>query len=51
MKEDNKIKKNRERQVYVPAKLKVIEFTAQRVICISGENENYKHQNPNPNWF
>ena len=41
----------RERQTYIPASVKVIEVTAQRVLCISGDtNEEYTNNN-NPNWF
>lgn len=36
MKQDIKNKEPRERQEYVPASVKVIEVTAQRVICTSG---------------
>ena len=37
MKENIKNNELRERQAYVPASVKVIEVTAQRVICTSGE--------------
>ena len=36
MKNEIKSKELRERQAYVPASVKVIEVTAQRVICTSG---------------
>ena len=37
----NEIKNNelRERQAYVPASVEVIEVTAQRIICDSGNDE------------
>ncbi len=37
MKQDIKNKELRERQTYVPASVKVIEVTAQRVLCGSNE--------------
>ena len=40
MKENIKNKESRERQVYVPASVKVIETSVQRVICAS-DNEGY----------
>ena len=40
MKNEIKSKELRERQAYVPASVKVIEVTAQRVICQSGGTEN-----------
>ena len=39
MKQDIKNNELRERQAYVPASVKVIEVTAQRVICTSGGTE------------
>ena len=39
MKQDIKNNELRERQTYVPASVKVIEVTAQRVICTSGGTE------------
>ena len=36
MKQEIKNKEPQERQAYVPASVKVIEVTAQRVICTSG---------------
>ena len=38
MKQDIKNNELRERQGYVPASVKVIETSVQRVICASGEN-------------
>ena len=40
MKKEIKNKEPQERQAYVPASVKVIEVTAQRVICQSGGTEN-----------
>ncbi len=40
MKQDIKNKELRERQIYVPASVTVIETSMQRVICASG-NESY----------
>ena len=37
MKENIKINELRERQAYVPASVKVIETSVQRVICTSGD--------------
>ena len=37
MRQDIKNKELRERQAYVPASVKVIEVTAQRVLCGSGD--------------
>lgn len=39
-----KNKENQERRKYVPASVKVIEFTAQRVLC--GSEENFRTSNP-----
>ena len=42
-----KNKELRERKAYVPARVKVIEVTAQKVLCVSGDNlTNY----PGYNW-
>ena len=41
MKQDIKNKEPQERQAYVPASVKVIEITAQRVICTSGGTQDY----------
>ena len=41
MKQDIKNNELRERQAYVPASVKVIEFTAQRVICTSVDDPYY----------
>ena len=38
MKNEIKNLQTQDRQAYVPASVKVIEFTAQRVICTSGDN-------------
>ena len=35
MRQDIKNKEPRERQAYVPASVKVIEFTTQKVVCTS----------------
>ncbi len=40
MKEAIKYKEQRERQAYVPASMKVINVTAQRVLCQSGNQYN-----------
>ena len=40
MKEDIKNKELQERQTYVPASVKVIEITAQKVLCQSPGNYN-----------
>ena len=40
MKQEIKNKELQKRQAYVPASVKVIEVTAQRVICTSGGTEN-----------
>ena len=40
MKNEIKNKEPRERQAYVPASVKVIEVTTQRIICQSGGTEN-----------
>lgn len=39
MKKDIKNNEPQERQAYVPASVEVIEVTAQRIICQSGNNE------------
>ena len=39
MKQDIKNNELRERQAYVPASVKVIEVTAQRIICDSGNDK------------
>ena len=39
MKQDIKNNEPRERQAYVPACVKVIEVTAQRIICDSGNDK------------
>ena len=44
MKQDIKNNELRERQKYVPASVKVIEVTAQRVLC--GSKENFTTSNP-----
>ena len=44
MKQDIKNNELRERQTYVPASMKVIEVTAQRVLC--GSEENFRTSNP-----
>lgn len=41
MKQDIKNKEFRENQKYVSPSVKVIEVTAQRVICTSGGTQNY----------
>mgnify|MGYP003312927542 CR=1 FL=1 len=52
MKQDIKNNELRERQTYVPASVKVIEVTAQKVLCISGDTSNDEYtNNNNPNWF
>ena len=41
-----------ERQSYVPASVKVIEVTAQKVLCISGGTSDEEYtENTNPGWF
>ena len=40
MKQDIKNNELRERRYYVPASMKVINVTAQRIICQSGGTEN-----------
>ena len=40
MKQDIKNKEPQERQAYVPASVKVIEVTAQKVLCQSGGTYN-----------
>lgn len=39
----------RERQKYVPASVEVIEVTAQKIICQSGDTEQYGNTN-DPDW-
>ena len=46
MKQEIKNHELQERQAYVPASVKVIEVTAQRVLC--GSNEQYGSENYNP---
>lgn len=46
MKQDIKNNELRERQTYVPASVKVIEVTAQRVLC--GSTEQYENEEYNP---
>lgn len=46
MKQDIKSKELRERQAYVPASVKVIEVTVQRVLC--GSNQKYGSEQYNP---
>ena len=46
MKSEIKNRELRERQAYVPASVKVITTTVQRVICAS--NEQYSNENYNP---
>ena len=45
MKENMKYNRPQERQTYVPAKIKVIEVTTQRIMCMSTmdgtQNESY----------
>ena len=50
MKQDIKNKEPLERQAYVPASVKVIEFIAQRVICTSGGTEDSPEGVTN-DWF
>ena len=40
-----------ERQSYVPASVKVIENSVQRVICASGGGTQQYSPENNPNWF
>lgn len=49
MKQDIKNKEPQERQAYVPASVKVINVTAQRVICTSGGTQDYN--NDTNNWW
>ena len=46
MKQDIKNKEQQERQTYVPASVKVIEVSAQRVLC--GSTEQYGSEDNNP---
>ena len=48
MKQDIKNKEFRERQAYVPASVKVINVTAQRVLC--GSNEQYSSEDDYNPW-
>ena len=50
MRQDIKNKELQERQKYVPASVKVIEVTAQRIICQSGGTEDYTND-IDPKWF
>lgn len=45
MKQDIKNNYQRKRQAYVPASVKVIEVTAQRIICQSGGTQDYNNDN------
>ena len=38
MKQDIKNKELQERKAYVPASVKVIEVTSQKVLCVSGDS-------------
>lgn len=49
MKQDVKNKELQERQKYVPARVEVIEVTAQKIICQSGDTERYGNTN-DPDW-
>ena len=49
MKQDIKNKELQERQKYVPASVEVIEVTAQKIICQSGDTEQYGNTN-DPDW-
>ena len=49
MKQDIKSKELQERQAYVPASVKVIEFTTQKIICQSGGTQDYN--NDNTKWW
>ena len=48
MKQDIKNNELRERQAYVPASVKVIEVTAQRVLC--GSTQQYEPEDGNNIW-
>ena len=48
MKQDIKNKELQERQAYVPASVKVIEVTAQRVLC--GSTEQYSYEDDYNPW-
>ena len=50
MRQDIKNNEPQERQGYVPASVKVIEVTAQRIICQSGGTEDYTND-IDPKWF
>ena len=50
MKQDIKNNELRERQGYVPASVKVIEVTAQRIICQSGGTENSREGDTSSWW-
>ena len=52
MKQEIKNKEPQERQSYVPASVKVIGITAQKVLCISGGTSDEEYtENTNPGWF
>ena len=50
MKQDIKSNELQERQGYVPASVKVIETSVQRVICASGEGTQ-EYSQETPDWF
>lgn len=50
MKQDIKNNEQRERQGYVPASVKVINVTAQKVLCVSGDGTQ-QYGNETPDWF
>ena len=51
MKQDIKNKELQERQAYVPASVKVIEVTTQRVLCGSGDINGFKVlEDDSDNW-
>ena len=50
MSQDIKNKEPQERKAYVPASVKVIETSVQRVICVSG-NGTQQYENETPDWF
>lgn len=49
MKQEIKDKELQERQTYVPASVKVIEVSAQRVICTSGDGTETPGLSPDNN--
>lgn len=51
MKQDIKSKELRERQTYVPASVKVIELTAQRIICTSGGTTEDSQEGSTTGWW